>query len=129
MKPATEPSRDPLPPAVLRYAELFGARDFDGIRALLAEDVRLDLVGHSQRAGRAAVGRYYENYGTLCDFRVEAAWFEGRAVLAFFAEVRDEVPAYVIALTEERGAVTSIRDYRYVPYLVSEATVAFERSR
>ncbi len=39
-------------------------------------------------------------------------------MLAFFAEVRDEAPAYLIALTEEHGTVTSIRDSRYVPYLV-----------
>jgi hypothetical protein len=121
----TELARDPIKPAVLRYAELFGARNFDAIRALLAEDVRLDLVGHSQRTGRAAVGRYYENYRTLRDhWRLTPAWLESRVVLAFFADARDEVPAYVIALTEEHGAVTSIRDYRYVPYLVSEASVA-----
>jgi RNA polymerase sigma-70 factor (ECF subfamily) len=124
MKPLEEPARDPLHPAVLRYAELFGARDFDGIRAMLAEDVRLDLVGHSQRTGRAAVGRYYQNYATLRPFRVTPGRFEGRPVLAFFAEMRDETPAYVIELTVEDGAIASIRDYRYVPYLVSEAVVA-----
>jgi RNA polymerase sigma factor (sigma-70 family) len=34
-----------------RYVGLFNARDFDGLRAMLAEDVRLELVDRAQRSG------------------------------------------------------------------------------
>ena len=38
-------ARPPMPsPALKRYAGLFNAHDWDGVRSLLADDVRLDLV-------------------------------------------------------------------------------------
>jgi RNA polymerase sigma-70 factor (ECF subfamily) len=68
LKPEYERPSDPIPPVVLRYAELFGAANWDGVRSLLAEEVRLDLVGHMQRTGRsrtmarAAAARHLAHY-------------------------------------------------------------------
>ena len=101
--PEPEPTREPMPPLVQRYAELFDAHDWDGVRSLLADEVRLDLVGHMGRTGRSEVGRYYTNYGTLAGWRVVPGWLEGRAILAFFAHAEDRVPAYVIELSTARG--------------------------
>jgi RNA polymerase sigma factor (sigma-70 family) len=52
----TQPTAPPprTSPAVTRYVALFNARDWDGVRAMLAEDVQLDLVSRAQRAGRIA---------------------------------------------------------------------------
>jgi RNA polymerase sigma-70 factor (ECF subfamily) len=36
------------------YVRLFNARDWDGVRALIGEDCRLDLVSKSQRRGRSS---------------------------------------------------------------------------
>jgi hypothetical protein len=36
-------------PTVARYAALFNARDWDGVRAMLLDDVQLDLVSRAQR--------------------------------------------------------------------------------
>src|SRR5258708_1695253 len=63
-----EPPRRLPSPAVARYVALFNARDWDGVRALLAEDVQLDLVSRAQRAGRA-VGDYLTNYDRYRDWR------------------------------------------------------------
>ena len=41
--------------------ERFNARDFDALRDLLAEDVRLDLVGKTGLTA-AEVSRYFGNY-------------------------------------------------------------------
>ena len=38
-------------PALLRYVALFNAHDWDGIRGMLAGDVRLDLVSRRQAVG------------------------------------------------------------------------------
>ena len=115
----------PRPPsaATARYAALFNARDWDGVRAMLAEDVRLDLVAKSQRAGRQ-VGAYFSNYALANDWHLAPAWLEGREVLAVFRDRHDAHPAYVILLTFEEGRVARIRDFRYVPYIANEATIA-----
>lgn len=121
--PAPDPAREPLSPVLLRYAELFGSRDWDGLRALLAEDVKLDLVAHSQRLGKAQVGRYFTNYDSISGWRAAPGWLEGRPVVALFAHGNDEAPAYLVELAIEAGFVTAIRDYRFVPYLLAEATI------
>src|SRR5262249_43646290 len=57
-------------PAIARYAALFNARDWDGVRAMLVDDVRLDLVSREKRAGRANVGHYFTNYDKVHDWRL-----------------------------------------------------------
>lgn len=52
----------PVTPLVERYARMFDAQDWDGIRAMLADDVKLDLVSRSRRSGRRDVGGYFANY-------------------------------------------------------------------
>jgi len=75
--PAAPPPPRQTSPVVARYVALFNARDWDGVRALLAEDVQLDLVSRAQRAGRA-VGDYMSNYERYSDWRLAPAWLEGR---------------------------------------------------
>ena len=52
--PAAPPR--PVPPALARYAALFNARDWDGVRAMLVDDVKLDL-GIALEARGATRGR------------------------------------------------------------------------
>src|SRR5258707_5286338 len=49
------------------YVEHFNARDFDAIRDMIADDVRLDLVGKTRMNGKAEVGRYFGNYAKVED--------------------------------------------------------------
>jgi RNA polymerase sigma factor (sigma-70 family) len=119
--PAAAPPRQ-TSPEVARYVALFNARDWDGVRAMLAEDVQLDLVSRAQRAGRA-VGSYMSNYDRLHDWRLTPAWLEGREVIAVFRAPGDARPGYVIELTVEKGKVRFIRDFRYVPYVIQDAAV------
>jgi RNA polymerase sigma-70 factor (ECF subfamily) len=101
-----------------RYASLFNARDWDGVRALVSDDCRLDLVSKSQRRGKQVgmyFGRYEKESVTLGVVRLE-----GR--LAFAAYIAGaEKPAYFILVEFEEGRVASIRDFRYVPYIAAEA--------
>ena len=114
----------PVSPAVARYAALFNARDWDGVRAMLAEDVRLDLVSRVQRSGRA-VGSYTSNYDKYHDWRLVPGWLEGREVIAVFRAPGDAQPGYFIELTLENGKVRLIRDFRYVPYVLRDARIGF----
>lgn len=102
------------------YARLFNARDWDGVRALVGEDCRLDLVSRSQRRGKA-VGMYFGNYAEQ-NVRLEVARLDGRDVLAAFVD--DTVtPSYFILLDFDGDLVSAIRDFRYVPYIAAEASL------
>jgi RNA polymerase sigma factor (sigma-70 family) len=47
--------------AIARAAAMFNARDWNGVRAMLAEDVRFDLVSRVQRSWRGEVCGYVAN--------------------------------------------------------------------
>lgn len=101
-----------------RYASLFNARDWDGLRALVSDDCRLDVVSKSQRRGKQ-VGLYFGRYEKE-NVALRVVRLEGQ--LAFAAYVAGaETPAYFVLLEFEDGRVKSIRDFRYVPYIAAEA--------
>jgi RNA polymerase sigma factor (sigma-70 family) len=101
-----------------RYASLFNARDWDGVRSMIGEDCRLDLVSRSQRRGKA-VGAYFGRYAGE-NVTLRTARLEGQLVLA--AHVDGAATAsYFILLAWEDGQVVGIRDFRYVPYIAAEA--------
>jgi RNA polymerase sigma factor (sigma-70 family) len=105
-----------------RYADLFNSRDWDGLRALLGEEARVDLVTRWQRRGRAAAG-FYSRYAEVTaaeDLRAEAGFADGVPVIAVYRPGATR-PAYFIRLTWERGRLMEIRDFYYVPYLAEEA--------
>jgi RNA polymerase sigma factor (sigma-70 family) len=107
-------------PVLEAYVRLFNAGDWDGVRALLAEEVRLDLVSTATRKGKA-VGIYFQRYAAEPDVRVALGTLEGRTVLWVYAPKGSERPRYFIAIdVGDSGQVTGIRDYRYVPYLTQD---------
>src|SRR3954465_9302553 len=60
------------------YVEHFNARDFDAIRDMIADDVRLDLVGKTKMSGKAEVSRYFGNYSKVRDWHLVPGLVEGR---------------------------------------------------
>lgn len=123
---AVQPQRLPAPsPALVRYATLFNARDWDGVRALLADDVRLDLVSQRKAAGRRDVGMYFSNYDRARDWQLHPAWLDGREVLAVSHPQERGAPRYFIELRwADDGRLASIRDFRYVPYITRDGSIA-----
>jgi RNA polymerase sigma-70 factor (ECF subfamily) len=102
-----------------RYATLFNARDWDGVRALVGDDCRLDLVSRSQRRGKE-VAMYFGRYEKE-DVALRVVRLDGRLALA--AHVAGAAaPAYFILLEFDGGRVQAIRDFRYVPYIAAEAS-------
>ncbi len=105
-----------------RYADLFNARDWDGLRALLGQEARLDLVSRSQQRGRETV-KYYTHYDRIApaeDLRVEPGLADGVPALAYFRSGSTR-PAYFVRLQWEGGCVVEIQDFRYVPYIAEGA--------
>jgi hypothetical protein len=115
-------------PTVARYAALFNARDWDGVRAMLAEDVRLDIVSRKQRSGRGGVEKYFTYYAKTATWHVVPGWLEGREILAAYLREEDVRPHHVVLVTADGGHVKHIRDYMYVEYLLAEARFSGTRS-
>jgi len=116
--------RESSPPAdrgrLETYVGLFNARDWDGVRALIGHDCRLDLVSKSARRGKA-VGAYFGRYEKEQAFRFAVGRLEGRDVIGVFAGPSTR-PAYFILLDwDDAGRVSFIRDYKYAPYVAAEA--------
>jgi RNA polymerase sigma factor (sigma-70 family) len=120
---ASDPTGPPPPvsPAVTRYAALFNARDWNGVRAMRVDDVKLDLVSRWKRAGRREVSDYFTNYDKIRDWHLVPGWLDGQEVLAVFRDARDSRASYFMELTVVGDHVVAIRDFRYVPYIAREA--------
>ncbi|BAM90311.1 putative RNA polymerase sigma subunit [Bradyrhizobium oligotrophicum S58] len=117
---AQAPSR-PASDAVARYVALFNRRDWDGLRALLAYDVRLHQSTHPVRVGSVDVGMFFGIYAKFDGVWLTPAWLEGREVVAVFENRGDARPSYVMWLTWRDGKISFIRDYRYVRYVIADA--------
>jgi RNA polymerase sigma factor (sigma-70 family) len=122
------PGETPAPsPAIARYIELFNARDWDAVRAMLADDVRLDVVSRARRHGRRDVGAYVSNYANAHDWHLRPAWLGDREVIAVLRDPTATAPTYFVELSFEHGRVQDIRDYRYVPYVAIDAPLRLAR--
>ena len=109
--------------AVARYVDLFNARDWDGLRGLLAEDVRLVQSAHPARIGRADVGMFFTIYSKREGVWLAPGWLDDREVIAVFETRSDPKPSYVMWLEWRDGRISFIRDYCYVRYVVADAQV------
>jgi RNA polymerase sigma factor (sigma-70 family) len=116
-KPAPRaPSSD-----VARYVALFNGRDWDGLRAMLADDVHLIQSTHPLRAGAVDVGMFFGIYAKIEGVRLAPAWLEGREVIAVWEDSLAVKPSYLMWLEWKDGRISFIRDYRYVRYVVDDA--------
>ncbi len=116
-----EPAPRPPSPAVARYVALFNRRDWEGLRAMLADDVRLIQSTYPLRAGAADVGMFFGIYSRGAPVRVAPAWLDGREVIAVWEDSQAEKPDYLMWLEWTNGRISFIRDYKYVRYVVDDA--------
>jgi RNA polymerase sigma-70 factor, ECF subfamily len=111
---------------IARYVERFNARDYDSVRAMLSEEVRLDLVGRSHRRG-VEVREYFSRYAEIPYWRFATGTVEGHlAVLGYdmrTASTPAAKPSFFILLKWEEGRVSFIRDYVFAPYVIRDAEV------
>jgi RNA polymerase sigma-70 factor (ECF subfamily) len=124
-KPRVVASKPSLEPAVQHrlehYASLFNAHDWDGLRALVGEECRLDLVAKADRRGRE-VHEYFGRYAAAPP-RLAVGGVEGRpALLVFTGDARQ--PSWFMLLEWERDRLATIRDYKYVDYIAADLDYA-----
>jgi RNA polymerase sigma-70 factor (ECF subfamily) len=103
------------------YVDHFNARDFDAIRDMIADDVRLDLVNKTRMRGKAEVSRYFGNYSKALDWHLAPGLVEGRpAVLVFDPGKPSARPAYFMLLQWSADKVATIRDFRHASYVADD---------
>jgi len=129
---AEEPDELPLPALadaerslLTAYVDHFNARDFDAVRTMLAEEVRLELVNKSVlRRGRSEVGGYFDNYARLTDWQLVPGLVDRRpAVLVRNALIPSAAPAYFILLAWAGDRLVGIRDFRFARYAIAGAEI------
>jgi RNA polymerase sigma-70 factor (ECF subfamily) len=99
------------------YVAHFNARDFDAIRDMIADDVRLDLVNKTRINGKAEVSRYFGNYSKVHDWHLVPGLVEGRPAILVFDPGAPPLPKYFMLLQWDGGKVAAIRDFRHAPYV------------
>ena len=128
-KYADEPDDAPLPALsdvdrkqLDAYVAHFNARDFDAIRAMISDDVRLDLVSRTRMSGKAEVSRYFGNYSKVSDWHLSPGLVEGQpAILVFDPNEPGSKPKYFMLLNWSADKVAVIRDFRHAPYIIDGA--------
>ena len=99
------------------YVKGFKIGDFDTVRAMLADDVKLDLVAKLRKQGKSEVGEYYAAYAAAKRWAYAAGIVDGRAaMLVYDREISLGTPAYFVALDFDGDRVVSIHDFLYARY-------------
>jgi RNA polymerase sigma factor (sigma-70 family) len=104
---------------ITAYVQLFRSGDFDAIRAMLADDVKLDLVNRLQLQGRDKIGPYFTRYAEVPKWRFALGAVEGRpAMLVFDSTGPMERPAHFVLVDWRNDLISAIRDFLFAPYVL-----------
>jgi len=125
---AQEPD-DPLPvlsepqrSLLNAYVQRFNARDFDAIRDMLADEVRLELVNKTRMNGKAEVGEYFGNYSLVEDWQLVPGFVDRRpAILVRDPRDASGAPTYFVLLDWAGDRLIGIRDFRHARYATDGA--------
>ena len=128
---AQEPEDLPLPvlaeperSLLAAYVERFNARDFDALRNILADEVRLELVNKVRMNGRSEVSNYFHNYDQIDDWQLVPGLVDRRpAVLVRAPGDPMSKPAYFILLAWSGDRISGIRDFRFARYVTDGAEI------
>ncbi len=104
------------------YARYFNAHDFDSLRDMLTNEVKLDLVNMIKQEGKAKVSGYYSNYAKASDWLMAPGLVEGQpALLVFDPDDASQPPLYFILMDFISTGLSKIRDFRYARYAINDA--------
>jgi RNA polymerase sigma factor (sigma-70 family) len=104
---------------ITTYVQLFRSGDFDAIRAMLADDVKLDLVNRLQLQGRDKVDLYFTRYAQETKWRFALGAVEGQpAMLVFDSTGAMEKPAHFVLIDWSETRIIQIRDFLFAPYVL-----------
>jgi RNA polymerase sigma factor (sigma-70 family) len=103
------------------FVHLFQSGDFDTIRSMLADDVKLELVNRLRLEGREKIKPYFTRYAQETKWRFVFGAFEGQpAMLVFDATGSMKSPAHFVLIHWAENQVAGIRDYLFAPYVLED---------
>jgi RNA polymerase sigma-70 factor (ECF subfamily) len=128
---AQEPEDRPIPALsgadrarLTGYIAHFNAREFDVLRNLLADEVKLDLVNRRRLQGRGEVSNYFGNYERATHWHFVPGFVEGRpAILVYNPANPAGPPTYFVLIEWRADQLIGIRDFLYAPYVMEGAEV------
>jgi RNA polymerase sigma-70 factor (ECF subfamily) len=128
---ALEPD-DSLPPTLdaasrlrlMDYVDRFNARDFDAVRQMLADEVKLELVNRTRMSGRREVERYFHNYNSIDDWKLVPGFVERRPAI-LVQDPRDPASGWkhFVLLEWTADLIVNIRDFRFASYVTESAEI------
>lgn len=124
-EPPQPPSPDPKELARLQsYVDRFNDRDFDAIRAMLADDIRFDLVARMQ-GGRSSFETYFTRYGEMAAWRLSIGMVDGK-LAAVVTDPSDPwaEPFNLIVIDWAGDKIVRLRDFYHAAYALEGAAVS-----
>ena len=104
---------------ITTYVHLFRSGNFDAIRAMLADDVKLELVNRLRLQGKDEIGRYFTRYAEETKWRFALGAVEGQpAMLVFDSTGPMERPAHFVLIDWSESRIIEIRDFLFAPYVL-----------
>jgi hypothetical protein len=114
----------------LKFSTLFHQRDWNALRSLLADDVRLTQATFNERTGAPEVALFFTIYAEVPQFHLVPAYMHdgaGEEVIAVFATPDDERPIYLMKVEWRDSKIIRIRDFRYARYVLDGANLVLAR--
>ena len=107
------------------YVERFNARDFDAIRNMISDEIRLEVVSTALLNGRKEASTYFTNYTARSGWHMQPGLVEGRPA-ALVHDERDPAGtiSYFVLLDWKDGEIVGIRDFFHARYVVDGAECA-----
>jgi RNA polymerase sigma-70 factor (ECF subfamily) len=102
----------------------FNDRDFDAIRAMLADDVRFDLVARMQ-GDRSSFETYFTRYAEMTAWRLSVGWVDGK-LAAIVTDPADPLASAFSMIVVDWAAdrIVRVRDFYHAPYALEGAAVS-----
>ena len=102
------------------YVERFNRQDWDGVRALTAQDARVKVADCF--LGKLAESPYFSEYAANLPWHARLAEYEGELVV-LIAQERDGAPRAlsVVRIETDADQVLAIRDYHACPWILGAA--------
>jgi RNA polymerase sigma-70 factor (ECF subfamily) len=119
-------ARLPLMPDAARhkmaaFVDLFRIGDFNAIRVMLADDVKLELVNRLKWEGRDKIIPYFTRYAEETKWRFFSGAVEGRPAMLVFESGAMEKPASFVLVEWRDDQISAIRDFLFAPYALESA--------